>query len=354
MNKETLFYKKLDNELNNNNNNNNNKDNNNESNFFNVVQCCICARYCLIEDNSYGFCGRRKNIRGKLYYMDYNLLSSLNVDPIEKKPLYHFFPGTTTYSIGGFSCNMSCLNCQNFEISQEYSEINGFNISPLKIVENAVSNGCSSISFTYNEPTIQLEFYMEIASISRNFDLKNIFISNGYMSDESLDLILKHIGAFNVDLKSFSNDFYKNISNANLNHILDNLKKIYKNNKHLEITNLLINGKNDSSPMISSLLQFIVDELSPSVPIHFSRFFPYYKMRNISPTILESLYNAQKTAIDRGLEYVYLGNINGNQNSYCPNCGELLIKRNIYSVILMDKIEDSSCKSCGYHLNFTL
>ncbi|MCL2116559.1 MAG: AmmeMemoRadiSam system radical SAM enzyme [Methanobrevibacter sp.] len=319
------------------------------------VHCNVCNHYCLIKDNKHGFCQTRKNKGGTLYSYNFALLSSANVDPIEKKPLYHFLPTSLTYSLGGFRCNMGCLNCQNYIISQSSSnKCEAIEILPEIAVKNALEKGCKSIAWTYNEPTIYLEYVLQTAILSHEKGLKNIFISNGYMSDEALNLLLPHIDGFNIDLKSMDNDFYKNICQATLEPILNNLKKIYKNNKHLEITNLLIDGFNDSQKLIKDLVEFIATELGDEVPLHFSRFFPYYKMRDVSPTSIETLKRAKEIAIEAGLKYVYLGNVQANQNSYCPNCGELLIERNGYDISDKNKIIDNKCSNCKEDLNFNL
>lgn len=334
MKKESLFYKKL---LNNN------------------VQCCLCFRMCKIKENCYGFCKTQKNIKGNLYTLNYGKISSYNIDSIEKKPLYHFLPGSNSFSVGNFSCNMSCMNCQNYTLSQNNGEkFIGNDILPKDLAEIALDYQCPSIAWTYNEPTLQLQYAQDTAQFSKNFNLKNIFITNGFMSDEALNYILPNIDAFNVDLKSMSDEFYKKVCNAKLDPILDNIKKIYKNGNHIEITNLIIPNCNDSEEMLEGLTDFIINELGKEVPIHFSRFFPYYRMKNIKPTPIKSLIKAKEIAKKKGLEYVYIGNISQNQNTYCPNCGELLIKRNGYSIENLNKIKDNKCLNCNYNLNFVL
>jgi pyruvate formate lyase activating enzyme len=318
------------------------------------VRCNICNHYCMIKDNKYGFCLTRKNEGGILYSCNFALVSSTNVDPIEKKPLYHFMPATKTYSLGGFECNMRCLNCQNYMISQSYGErIGACEILPEVAVKNAINEGCKSIAWTYNEPTIYLEYVVETSILSHKEGLKNVYVSNGYMSNEALDMLLPYIDAFSIDLKSMNNDFYKKICQATLNPILNNLKKIHENNKHLEISNLLIDGFNDSEKIIKELVEFIANELGNEVPIHFSRFFPYYQMGDVPPTSIETLKIAKEIAIDAGLQYVYLGNVTHGRNSYCPNCEELLIERNRYNIIDKNKIKDNKCNKCSMNLNFS-
>ena len=265
---------------------------------------------CKIADGSVGVCRQHKNINGELYDESYGIVSSLSPDPVEKKPLNKFLPGTFTYSIGGFGCNMTCLHCQNYMISHEY-DINsrGIKITPEVIVENALNYNCKSIAWTYNEPTIHLPFSKKTSLLARQKKLKVIYVSNGYYSGKSLEEVLTFVDAFNIDLKSMSQDFYKKVCGADLDVVLDNLKRIYLEGKHLEITNLIINDYNDSIDEITQLCDFVVTELGPEVPLHFSRAFPYYKMDNISPTRPEILYKAKEIAEEKGINSVYLGNI---------------------------------------------
>ncbi len=274
------------------------------------IRCEICANYCKISDGSFGVCLQHKNINGELFDTSYGIVSSLSPDPIEKKPLNHFLPGTFTYSIGGFGCNMTCLHCQNYMISHEY-DINshGIKITPETIVENALKYDCKSIAWTYNEPTIHLPFNKKTSIMARMKNLKVIYVSNGYFSDKSIEEVLTFVDAFNIDLKSMSNNFYKKVCGAELDVILDNLKRIYLEEKHLEITNLIINDYNDSIDEINQLCDFVVDELDCDIPLHFSRAFPYYKMKDISPTKPEILFKAREIAKEKGIKNVYLGNI---------------------------------------------
>ena len=274
------------------------------------VRCEICANYCKIADGNFGICKQHKNVNGELFDESYGVVSSLSPDPIEKKPLNHFLPGTLTYSIGGFGCNMTCLHCQNYMISQEYDKFSrGIEIMPESIVENALKHDCRSISWTYNEPTIHLPFNKKNSLLARQKNLKVIYVSNGYFSDKSLNEILTFVDAFNIDLKSMSKDFYKNVCGDDLDIVLDNLNRIYMEGKHLEITNLIIDGYNDSISEINELCDFVVNQLGFDVPLHFSRAFPYYKMDDISPTNPEILFKAKEIALDKGIKNVYLGNI---------------------------------------------
>ena len=274
------------------------------------IRCEICANYCKIAEGNVGVCRQHKNINGELFDLSYGIVSSLSPDPIEKKPLNHFMPGTFTYSIGGFGCNMTCLHCQNYIISHEYEKFgNGIKIQPETIVENALKYNCKSIAWTYNEPTIHLPFNKKTSLLAKSKDLKVIYVSNGYMSSQSLGEVLTFVDAFNIDLKSMSERFYKKVCGADLDIVLDNLRSIYLAGKHLEVTNLIINDYNDSIEEIEQLCDFVVDKLSAEVPLHFSRAFPYYKMRDIEPTNREILYKAREIAIKKGIKNVYLGNI---------------------------------------------
>ena len=274
------------------------------------IRCEICANYCKIADGHVGVCRQHKNINGELFDESYGIVSSLSPDPIEKKPLHHFLSGSFTYSIGGFGCNMTCLHCQNYMISQEYDKYSrGIKITPEAIVENALRYNCKSIAWTYNEPTIHLPFNKKTSLLAKEKNLKVVYVSNGYYSDKSLEEILGFVDAFNIDLKSMSKDFYKKVCGADLDIVLDNLRRIYSEGKHLEITNLIINNHNDSISEIKELCDFVADELGRDVPLHFSRAFPHYKMNDISPTNPEILFKARQIALEKGIKNVHLGNI---------------------------------------------
>ncbi|MBR6025078.1 MAG: AmmeMemoRadiSam system radical SAM enzyme [Methanobrevibacter sp.] len=274
------------------------------------VRCEICANYCKIAEGNVGICRQHKNVNGELFDLSYGIVSSLSPDPVEKKPLNQFMPGTFTYSIGGFGCNMTCLHCQNYIISHEYEKFgNGIKILPETIVENALKYNCKSIAWTYNEPTIHLPFSKKTSLLAKIKNLKVIYVSNGYMSSQSIEEILTFVDAFNIDLKSMSEKFYKKVCGADLDVVLDNLKRIYLEGRHLEVTNLIINDYNDSIEEIEQLCDFVADELSVDVPLHFSRAFPYYKMREIEPTNKDILYKAREIALKKGIKNVYLGNI---------------------------------------------
>ncbi len=321
----------------------------------NTVECLLCSKFCKIKEGHHGFCKSRFNKQGKLYLNNYHKIASFNIDPIEKKPLYHFLPNSSTLSIGGFGCNFSCLNCQNYMLANNsYQNNNTTKILPETIVKTALNNNCMSIAWTYNEASLYFEFARETSMLAHKNNLKNVYVSNGYMSNESLKETLKFIDAFNIDLKSFNNNFYKDICGGSLNPVLNNLKTIYNSNKHLEITTLLIDDLNISNEELKMLCNFIYNELGSEVPLHFSRFFPMNKMNDKNPTKISTLEKAKEIAIDTGLEYVYLGNVNTDKNSYCPNCGELLISRIGYCNRDKKRIKDGHCTNCGHKLNFVL
>ena len=273
------------------------------------IRCEICANYCKIKDGEVGVCHQHKNINGELFDESYGVVSSLSPDPIEKKPLKHFLKGSLTYSIGGFGCNMKCLHCQNYMISHEYeNKIKAIKITPQTIVENAINTGCESIAWTYNEPTIHLPFIKKTSALAKTKNLKVILVTNGYFSQKSLNEVLRFVDAFNIDLKAMDEAFYKKICGADM--IVANFYSTqFIEEKHLEITNLIINNYNDSQTQITKLCEFIVDKLDVNVPLHFSRAFPYYKMNDIKPTNAETLYLARDIAQDSGIRNVYLGNI---------------------------------------------
>lgn len=282
--KESLYYKKLEN---------------------NKIQCQLCPNNCIILPEKTGVCKVRKNINGKLFSIFYGKPCTVHIDPIEKKPLYHFLPGTLSLSIGSFGCNLHCLHCQNYNISQEFPQDPKVKeYSPEEIVELAIKNNCPSISYTYTDPIIMYEYMIDIAKIAKKNKLKNIIISNGYINEEPLKNLLKYIDAANIDLKAFNENFYKKICGVKLKPVLNSLKILKK--IHIEITNLLIPGQNDNMKEIEKMCKWIKENLG-DIPIHFSRYFPYYKSHQpITP--IETLKKAKQIA-EKYLTHVHLGNV---------------------------------------------
>lgn len=272
------------------------------------VQCNACNHRCIIAENKRGICGVRENQNGKLYSLVFGKIIAEHIDPIEKKPLYHFLPGTFSLSIATAGCNFRCLHCQNADISQS-SNIIGENRTPEEIIESALKNKCPSISYTYTEPTIFLEFALDCMKLAHERGLKNIWVSNGYMSKETLDLIGPYLDATNIDLKAFSEEFYRDVCGARLKPVLENLIDIKKRGIHLEITTLIIPTKNDSEKELKQIAEFIKKKVGADTPWHVSRFFPHYKMKDTPPTLVEKIYQAVEIGKSAGLKYVYPGNV---------------------------------------------
>ena len=276
----------------------------------NKVSCNLCSHRCLIEEGNYGKCSVRKNIDGTLYSLVYRKLISENVDPVEKKPLYHFLPKTLTLSIATVGCNFKCFFCQNWEISQlpgDYGKIEGRDVLPEKIVEDAIGSHCQSISYTYTEPTIFFEYAYDTAKIAKGKNLKNIFVTNGFMTKECLEMIEPYLDAANIDLKSFSDETYKNKMGGRLKPVLDNIKLMKDLGIWIEVTTLIIPGLNDSDKELRGIAEFLV-EIDPGIPWHISAYFPTYKSK-IPPTGSDIINKALKIGKDSGLKYVYGGNI---------------------------------------------
>jgi len=279
------------------------------------VRCNACDHRCVIAENRRGICGVRENRDGKLYSLVYGKIIAEHIDPIEKKPLYHFMPGSFSLSIATVGCNFRCLHCQNADISQiskekpEEVEILGEDIKPQKIVQDALDDKCPSISYTYTEPTIFVEFALDCMKLAKEEGLRNVWVSNGYMTKETLNLVGEYLDATNIDLKAFTEEFYRDVCGAKLKPVLENLIEIKKRRIWLEVTTLIIPGKNDSEKELKQIADFIKNELGEDTPWHVSRFFPYYKMKDIPPTPVEKVYQAVEIGKSVGLKYVYAGNV---------------------------------------------
>lgn len=322
----------------------------------NRVRCDLCNFRCVIENGKRGKCEVRENINGKLYSLVYAKAIAAAVDPIEKKPLFHFLPGTKAYSIGAVGCNFTCLYCQNYEISQypveNKGKIVGRDYKPENVVNDAIANGCSSIAYTYTEPTVFFEYAMDTAKIAKDKGLKNIFVTNGYMTKEAIDAMCDLIDAVNIDIKSFSDAYYLQIAGgARLKPVLDSLEYMKKKGIWVEATTLIIPNITEEPVEIMSIAEQIY-ELDPAIPWHLSRFYPAYKMEDVPPTDVGIIRNLVHIGKSMGLKYVYTGNIPGDdgENTYCPQCGELLIKRYGFD-ILENRIKDGKCPKCGEKIN---
>ncbi|WP_415713706.1 AmmeMemoRadiSam system radical SAM enzyme [Maridesulfovibrio sp.] len=315
------------------------------------LQCRLCSHFCIIDKNEHGKCGVRQNVDGQLLTRTYELVAAINVDPVEKKPLYHFLPGTSTFSLGTQGCNFACTFCQNASLSQHPKtgrEITGQKVTPEILVEAAISHNCASISYTYSEPTIFFELMQDTARLAHAKGLKNVIVSNGFQSPGCIDELTGLIDAANIDLKAFNDEFYRNVCGGRLSPVLDNLKHMKKNGWWVEVTTLLIPGKNDSQDELNQLAAFISEELGTEVPWHISRFHPDYKLQDCPVTPMQALQRARKTGRDAGLEYVYIGNVPGEENTstFCPSCKEEVIKRLGFDV-RKTALQEGMCKYCG-------
>lgn len=314
------------------------------------VKCYLCRHHCVIDDGKKGICRVRENHGGTLYSLVYRKLVSENIDPIEKKPLYHFYPGTTSFSVATMGCNFKCLSCQNYEISQlskDHDQIAGRDVAPEKIVEEALNYRCKSIAYTYTEPTIFFEYAYEIAKLACQKSIKNIFVTNGYITRDALMTIKPYLHAANVDLKSFSNETYKKLCGARLDEVLDCIRSYKEMGIWIEITTLIIPEINDSESELRQIAEFIKD-VCPEIPWHVSRFYPNYRLIEKPPTPLNTLRMAREIGKEAGLRYVYEGNVpgEGGENTYCYKCNKILIKRYGYQII-ENNVVNSRCPSCN-------
>jgi len=313
------------------------------------ILCTLCPRYCTIGKGQKGFCYIRENINNKLYSTGYGRPTGFAVDPIEKKPLSHFLPGTNVLSFGTAGCNLGCKFCQNWTISKsKIDDINSLEASPEQVVDLAKKYGTPSIAYTYNDPTIFGEYVIDISKIAREENIKNVMVTAGYIDKNARKDVYKYIDAANVDLKAFTETFYHNLTFSHLNDVLDTLKWL-KNETEvwIEITTLLIPGENDSNDEIQKLSNWIVSNLGENVPLHFTAFHPDFKMRDKPRTPTSTLDKARQIAINEGINYCYVGNVHNieEQTTYCPNCKEPVIIRDWHSVLDI-KIQDGKCRNC--------
>lgn len=332
-----------------------------EKNEDKKVRCRTCAHNCLISPDMFGICGVRQNIGGKLYALNYGKAVSLSVDPIEKKPFFHFLPGTHSLSIATVGCNLRCGNCQNWQISQlvkkDKSMLDiGQDISPEEIVAEAIKSKCPSISYTYTEPTIFLEYALDTMKIAKRKGIRNTWVTNGFMSDETLNLAAPFLDAANVDIKSFEDKFYMENCGAKVAPILDNCKKMKKLGIWIEITTLVIPSLSDDKEMLADIARFIFNELGSDVPWHVSAFSGEisWKLQSLPDTPVKTVKEAYLIGKRAGLKHVYTGNIPGNEseNTYCSKCGELCIKRIGYYVERFD--DNGKCPKCSEKLSLIL
>ena len=313
------------------------------------LRCNLCAHRCKIAPSRYGICGVRENRNGTLYTLVYGISIAESIDPIEKKPLFHLYPGSRSYSIATVGCNFRCSFCQNSDISQvsgREGKIRGVPSMPGKIVERALQSGSKTIAYTYTEPTVFFEYALDVGKIAHEKGIKNVFVTNGFMTGEALDTIAPWLDAANVDLKSFSNEFYKKYCGGALQPVLDSLKKMKELGIWVEVTTLIIPTLNDSREELTDIARYI-HSIGPETPWHISRFYPQYKMDKLPATPLSTIHMASAIGKDVGLKYVYSGNVPGDEgeNTYCSNCGKQLIKRYGFHVEAVD-LREWKCPAC--------
>lgn len=319
------------------------------------VECYLCRHRCVIPDAARGICCVRENKKGTLYTRVYGTPCTWHVDPIEKKPLYHFFPGSRAFSIATVGCNFTCLHCQNHEISQlprHEKKTAGYPMEPQGVVDLALSEGCRSISYTYTEPTMFYEYAFDIARLAREAGLANNFVTNGYIEEEPLAAIAPYLDAANIDLKGFSDKFYRKVCGARLEGVLASIKKHKSLGIWIELTTLIIPGHNDSDEELAAIARFIAIEVGIETPWHVSAFHPTYKLTDARPTPAETLVRAREIGLAAGLRYVYTGNIPGigGEHTYCYNCKKPVIERRGFTVT-GGKIRDGSCSFCGARID---
>jgi pyruvate formate lyase activating enzyme len=314
-----------------------------------TVQCLLCPRECVIADGKRGFCRNRENQGGTLYTLVYGKPAVVDIGPIEKAPLYHFIPGHSRLCLTCASCNLRCKHCQNWYLSQKsFEELDHSSYSPSEIFQQAKKQGLNSVSFTYTEPTVYYEYLYDISALARENGMKTSIVSNGYINQEPLLKLLKVLDAVKIDLKGFSEEFYKQVCSASLKPILESLLTVKKKNVWLEIVNLVIPTLNDDLKMIDDMCRWIKENLGAETPLHFTRFLPNYKLMHLYPTAISTLESAYEIAKKNDLRYVYIGNVPGHiyNSTYCPSCNRNVIHRMHMDVIEMNLV-NGKCKFCN-------
>ncbi|NCQ30760.1 MAG: AmmeMemoRadiSam system radical SAM enzyme [Armatimonadetes bacterium] len=318
------------------------------------VDCYLCSRRCRIGEGQMGFCSVRANRGGKLYSLVYGRPCAVNVDPVEKKPLFHFLPGTEILSIGTVGCNLDCRFCQNASLSRgDPASDRAASLSPAQVVQLALSRGCQSVAYTYNEPTVFAEYAEDVAALARQNGLRNAFVTNGYVTPEALPGVYANIDAANVDLKAFSEDFYRRWTQAELQPVLDTLVALHQRGVWIEITNLVIPTLNDFESESRRLCEWILENLGDRVPLHFTAFHPDHQLTDKPPPPQQTLTQLRDLAREVGLKYVYVGNVHDDAGSstYCPECNELLVARSWHAVRQLHLAGDR-CGHCGARADF--
>jgi pyruvate formate lyase activating enzyme len=329
--REAMFYEKLD------------KD---------TIQCRLCPRNCVLKNGMRGFCRAREPENGIHYSLTYGNPTAVHVDPIEKKPLFHFLPDTTAFSIATAGCNFRCKYCQNWEISQSPPEETfNYRLMPEDVVKKAMRYDSPTIAYTYTEPSVFYEYMLDTAKIARARGIKNIYHSNGSLNQKPLEELMRYLDGANIDLKGFEQEFYSEICEGYLDTVLNTIKTLKKNGVHVELTNLIVPSLNDDLNTIRRMCIWIKEEAGKDTPVHFSRFYPTFKLRNLVPTPVKTLEKARETALNEGLEYVFIGNVPGHEaeSTYCPNDKKVLIRRAGYR-ILENNVVNGKCRFCGLNI----
>jgi len=314
------------------------------------VECFLCSHRCNIPPGKFGICNVRENVDGRLFTHSYGMLIARHIDPVEKKPLYHFKPGSLSYSIAAAGCNFQCEFCQNWEISQVREArrlgLQAFKAEPKQVVDAALRSGCLSISYTYTEPTIYFELARDIGMLAKEAALANIFVTNGFMTDECLREARPFLDAANVDLKSFRDDYYRKTCKGRLEPVLKSIAKMREHGVWVEVTTLIVPGLNDTDDELKGIASYLA-KLDADIPWHISRFHPQYKMGHVQSTPMETLDRAYRIGREAGLRYVYQGNVMGNRNhTYCYNCNRLLVERTGFN-ISRNEMDEGKCPECG-------
>ena len=312
------------------------------------IKCTLCPRSCIIDDLERGYCGVRENRQGAYYTLVYGKPCTIHVDPIEKKPLFHFLPASSALSLATVGCNVFCKFCQNWEISQSRPEqVSAMRVSPDEMALRAIQQNCHVVAFTYSEPVVFAEYMYDVAAVAKKSEIRSVMISNGFIQKQPMRDLCTVLDGVKIDLKAFTERFYRELVSGELKPVLDTLVLLRQEKIWFEIVYLVIPGENDDRNELASLSRWIRSELGEDVPLHFTRFYPQYRMTNLPPTPIKTLQEARNIALDAGVHYVYTGNVPGDkgENTYCPACGKLLIRRLGYTVV-ENNLKSSSCPAC--------
>jgi pyruvate formate lyase activating enzyme len=314
-----------------------------------TVRCLLCPHNCILKPGGRGICGVRENIGGELDLMTFGQISGMALDPVEKKPLYHFHPGSAILSVGSYGCNLKCDFCQNYHISQNIFPNRSAGVEPRELVRQAgMTKGNLGIAYTYNEPVIWFEYVMASAGLATSAGLRNVMVTNGYINSGPLNELIRVIDAFNIDLKAFSNDFYRRYTGSTLKPVLDAIKSVASSGRHIEITTLILPGLNDSPDEMRREAEWIAENAGQGIPLHLSRYFPMYR-RNTPSTPAETILRLREVASEY-LDYVYTGNLAGHDtgsDTKCPSCNDLVIKRSGYTTEICGLTPGGKCLNCG-------